>query len=282
LLKSGQAYIAWRKFRKNKVSLIGGAIILATLLLAILAPVIAPYDPTKTNLREKELPPSTVHLLGTDTLGRDIASCVIWGARTSLIVGFGALIIELVIGILIGAVAGYYGGWIDEALMRVTDIILTLPTIVLLIVAASMFEVRSIYIIMVVMAIISWPWIARVTRGEFLSLKESLFVEAARSMGASDKRIIFRHILINALSPIIVLATTDVAWFILYESTLSFLGLGDVTSVSWGIIINRGKNVLRSSWWITTFPGLAIFITVLGFNLLGDGLSDAFDIKKRV
>jgi len=143
-------------------------------------------------------------------------------------------------------------------------------------------EVRSSFVIMVIMAVISWPWMARTVRGEFLHLKESNFVEAARSIGASDFRIIFRHIIPNALSPIIVLATLDLAWFILYQATLTFLGLGDPTEVSWGVMINLGREYLRVAWWVTTFPGLAIFFSTLGFNLLGDGLRDALDVKTRI
>jgi peptide/nickel transport system permease protein len=165
--------------------------------------------------------------------------------------------------------------------MRFTEIILTLPTIILLIVAVSMLEVRSSNIIMIMMAVISWPWMARTVRSEFLQLKESNYVEAAKSLGASDFRIIFRHILPNAMSPIIVLATIDLAWFILYQATLAFLGLADPTEVSWGIMINLGRRYLRTSWWVTTFPGLAIFFSTLGFNLLGDGLRDALDVKTR-
>jgi len=279
--KIGQSHIVWRKFRRNKASLLGISIVMGISILVIFAPWISPYDPHTIRISEKELPPSIEHWLGTDHMGRDVFSYILWGGRTSLSVGFGAVLIELVIALIIGGLAGYYGGFIDDILMRITDIILTIPAIILLIVAVSMFEVRSSMVIMVIMAVISWPWLARTIRSEFLSLKESLFVEAARSLGASDFRIIFKHILPNAISPLIVFATLDLAWFILYQATITFLGLGDPTVISWGTLINRGRPYLQTAWWITTFPGITIFITVLGLNLLGDGLRDAFDIKTR-
>lgn len=280
MLRSGQAAIVWRKFKRNKASLIGGLIVSVFCIMTIFAPIIAPYDPKDLQF-DKFVEPNSKHLFGTDKLGRDVFSYVVWGGRISLGVGIGATVLEILIALVIGGVAGFYGGYVDDILMRFTDIILTLPTIVLLIVAVSMFEVRSNFIIMVVLAVIAWPWMARTVRGEILKIKESLFVEAARSLGTSDFRIIFRHILPNALSPIIVLATIDLAWFILYQATVTFLGLGDLTAVSWGIMINKGRPYLRTAWWVITFPGLAIFFSTLGFNLLGDGLRDALDIKTR-
>jgi len=285
LFRSGQAYIVWRKFKKNRAS-VGGAIIVGAItLLAVFAPVVAPYNPAQVDWvypSRKLIPPSPEYLLGTDSLGRDVLSYIIWGAQSSIIVAIGTVALETIIALIIGAIAGYYGGVIDDALMRITDLILTIPNIILLIVAVSMFKVRSIVVIMIVMGILWWPWMARIIRSQFLSIKESLYVEAARSMGASDRRIILRHILPNAISPVIVTATIDVAAAILSLTTLTFLGLGDPLTVAWGTIINEGRYYLRSAWWITTFPGIAIFITTLGFNLLGDGLRDAFDIKARI
>ncbi|MCR6692083.1 MAG: ABC transporter permease [archaeon YNP-LCB-003-016] len=280
--KAGMLHIAWRRFKKNKVSIAGAIITLTIAGIAILAPLISPYNPEKLNYGKELQPPSWEFLLGTDTGGRDILSYIIWGARTSLLVAIGAILIEVAIGVLIGAIAGYFGGIIDEILMRITDIIMTLPTILLLLTAVSMFKVRSIVIITLIMGALGWPWMARIVRSEFLSLKESLFVEAAKSLGIGKLRIIFHHILPNAISPIIVVATLDAPFYIMYEATLSFLGLGDPTAISWGNLVARGKDVLTSAWWVATFPGLMIFITTIGLNLLGDGLRDAFDVRARI
>lgn len=280
--KVGMLHATWRRFKKNKASIAGAVITLIIVGMAVFAPLIAPYNPEKLNYGKELQPPSWNFLLGTDPGGRDILSFVIWGARTSLIVAVGAILIEVAIGVLIGGVAGYYGGVVDEVLMRFTDIIMTLPTILLLLTAVSMFKVRSIVLIMLIMGVLGWPWMARIVRSEFLSLKESLFVEAARSLGIRNLRIIFRHILPNAISPIIVVATLDAPFYIMYEATLSFLGLGDPTAISWGNLVAKGKNVLTSAWWVATFPGLMIFITTIGLNLLGDGLRDAFDVRARI
>lgn len=285
MLKSGQMYITWRKFKRNKASLFGGIIVGGVTLMALLAPIITPYNPKKLDWvypPRKFITPGLDHLLGTDNLGRDVYSYIVWGARATTIVAIGTILIETIIALLIGGAAGYYGGMVDDILMRMTDLILTIPNIILLIVAVSMFKVRSVVVIMVVMGLLWWPWMARIIRSQFLSIKESLYVESAKSIGASDRRVIFRHIFPNAISPIIVTASIDIAAAILSLTTLTFLGLGDPLTVSWGTMINDGRSYLRSAWWITTFPGIAIFITTLGFNLLGDGLRDAFDIKTRI
>ena len=285
MFKSGQAYITWRKFKKNKVAIMGGTIVGSFLLFAALAPLIAPYSPRRVDWVDtlrKFSPPSSKHPLGTDNLGRDVFSYIVWGSRSSILIALGIIIIETIIALVIGGISGYYGGIIDNILMRISEVILTIPSLILLIVAVSMFKVRSSAMIMVLTGLLWWPWMCRIIRSEFLSLKERLYVDAAKSMGASDLRIIFRHILPNAVSPIIVSATFDLAAAILYITTLTFLGLGDPTMVSWGNMINDGRHYLRSAWWIATFPGIAIFITTLGFNLLGDGLRDAFDIKSRI
>ncbi|NIQ05200.1 MAG: ABC transporter permease, partial [Candidatus Korarchaeota archaeon] len=206
---------------------------------------------------------------------------VIYGARISLYVGLAAVSLEVLIGVSFGMVAGYFGGKIDEILMRITDIILTLPTLMLLIVAVTLFQVRSIHIIIMVMGIFGWPFVARVVRSEFLTLRERTYVEAAKSMGASNRRIMVSHILPNALSTIIVLATMEIPWYIFYEATLTFLGFGDPASPSWGVLLELGYYYMRQQWWMITFPGLALFITSLGFNLFGDGLRDALDVKVR-
>jgi peptide/nickel transport system permease protein len=227
-------------------------------------------------------PPFSEVWLGTDDWGRDVASLLILGARTSLYVGVGAVLLEATIGLAIGMIAGYFGGLIDEVLMRVTDVVLTLPTLMLLILAVSMFEMQGINVIILVSGLLGWPLLARVVRSEFLTLKQSTFVEAARSMGAGQWRIILRHILPNTMASVIVLLTMDIPWYIFYEASLTFLGFGDPTAASWGVLMEHGRRFLSSQgWWIAAFPGLAILITSLGFNLLGDGLRDALDVKTR-
>ena len=277
--RATRLFIVWRKLKKSRLAVIGGSIVLLATAVAVLAPVIAPYDPQQMFYGEERNPPSTKFWFGTDSGGRDVFSWVIWGARISLYVGFAAVLIELLIGGGIGMIAGYFGGIIDETLMRITDVVLTLPTLMLLILAVSMFQARSIHITTLVMGFLGWPFMARVVRSEFLSLRESTYVEAAKSMGATNWRIILRHILPNTLSTIIVLVSIDIPSYVFWEASLTFLGFGDRLSPSWGVLIQNGTGLLRDSPWITTFPGLALFFTSLGFNLLGDGLRDALDVK---
>lgn len=277
--KATQLYIVWNKLKKSKLAVVGFGIVLLVLLVAILAPVVAPYAPNWTG--RPSLNPSMQHLFGTDATGRDMFSLIVYGARISLFVGFGAVLLEMGIGLTVGMIAGYFGGMIDEVLMRITDVLLTLPTLPLLIVTVAMFQARSITIIVLVMGGLGWMFMARVTRSEFLSLRETTFVEAAKSMGASSWRIIIRHILPNILSTVIVIATMDVPWFIFYEATLTYLGFGDPASPSWGVLLERGYLYLQSAWWMITFPGLALLFTSLGFNLFGDGLRDALDVTTR-
>jgi len=279
--KVGQFYDVLREFKKSRGALIGGGITMIVFLIAIFANIIFPDGPFKMYPGLHLQPPSSRFWFGTDALGRDVLTWVVWGARISLMVGFGAVAIETLIGIVAGFISGYYGGWIDEVIMRLADTILVLPTIMLLIVAVSMFKVRSILLIISIMGLLGWPWMARVVRSETLVLKESLFVTAAKSFGASDFWVILRHIFPNALPSIIVMITLDMPSYILWESTISFLGLGDPNSATWGLLLNFGKIYLRRAWWITTFPGLAIFFTCFAFNLLGDGLRDAFDVRAR-
>ena len=277
--RTGQFYDVWKRFKKNRMSLIGGGIVLGIVVLAILAPLIAPYDPNQTFHGEELNPPSSKFLLGTDMLGRDLLSYVLYGARTSLLVaGFGILI-ELGIALVIGGFGGYYGGYVDGGLARFTEIVMTIPTLLLLITAVAMFRVRSLMFIVLIIGLLSWPFMARVVRAQVYSIKEQTYVEAARSMGFRNRYILFHHVLPNALSPIIVLITLDAAFFILYEATLSFLGLGDPLAISWGVMVSIGRKQIRRAWWVSTFPGLMIFITVMGLNLLGDGLRDALDVR---
>lgn len=279
--RATRLYVVWKKLRRSELAVFGFGIVLFVVLIAIFAPVIAP-DPgwMGPSLR----PPSMTYLFGTDGQGRNLFALVIHGARISLYVGITTVALELLIGMTIGMVAGYFGGIIDELLMRMTDVILTLPELPLLIVAVAFFEVRSVHVIVLVMGLVGWPFIARVTRGEFLSLRESTYVEAARSIGASNRRIIVSHIMPNIFSTIIVLATMDIPWYIFYEASLTFLGFGDPLSFSWGVLLEKGYLYFIGAggpgyWWLITIPGIALFFTSLGFNLFGDGLRDALDVK---
>jgi len=278
-----QLATVWRKLRASRLAVFGGAIVFAVFVVALFAPLIAPYGPEDRYITEPLRPPFSEVWLGTDDLGRDVASLLILGARTSIYVGIGAVLLEAAIGLVIGMIAGYFGGLIDEVLMRIADVVLTLPTLMLLILAVSMFEMQGINVIILVSGLLGWPLLARVVRSEYLSLKQTTFVEAARSMGAGQWRIILRHILPNTMSSVIVLLTMDIPWYIFYEASLTFLGFGDPTAASWGVLMEHGRRFLSSQgWWIATFPGLAILITSLGFNLFGDGLRDALDVKTRV
>lgn len=279
--RATRLYVVWKKLRRSELAVFGFGIVLFVVMIAIFAPLIAP-DPNwmGPSLR----PPSMTYLFGTDGQGRNLFSLIIHGARISLYVGIATVALELLIGMTIGMVAGYFGGIIDEVLMRMTDVILTLPELPLLIVAVAFFEVRSVHVIVLVMGLVGWPFIARVTRGEFLSLRESTYVEAARSIGASNRRIIVSHIMPNIFSTIIVLATMDIPWYIFYEATLTFLGFGDPLSSSWGVLLEKGYLYFIGAgkpgyWWLITIPGIALFFTSLGFNLFGDGLRDALDVK---
>jgi len=267
----------WKRFRKNRPAIAGGLIVLSVFVIALLAPVLSPYDPAQIDVEKILVGPTQAHLLGTDELGRDILSRMIWGSRISLLVGFVAVGISIGIGILIGAVAGYYGGWIDDVLMQLVDIMLSIPTFFLILAVIALVE-PSIWNIMIVIGVTSWMGVARLVRGQFLTLNEMDYVTAARALGAKDGRMIFFHILPNAMSPVYVSAVLGVAGAILIESSLSFLGLGVQPPVpSWGSIITGGKDTMEIAWWISLFPGLAILTTVLGYNLLGEGLQDALN-----
>jgi len=277
-----QLSTVWRKLKASKLALFGGGIVLAVILTAIFGVFLTPYGPTDLWVHKPLSPPFSKAILGADDWGRDVFSLLVLGARVSLYVGLSAVLLEAAIGLSIGMIAGYFGGVIDEILMRITDVILTLPTLMLLIIAVSMFQIRGLTVIILVSGGLGWPFLARVVRSEFLTLKESTFVEAARSVGASNWRIILRHILPNAMASVIVLLTMDIPWYIFYEASLTFLGFGDPTAASWGILMEKGRRFLSGEgWWIATLPGLAILITSLGFNLFGDGLRDALDVKTR-
>ncbi len=266
-----------KRFSKNKLSVLSAITILLLITVSILAPFLSPYDPTSIDVHNVLSPPDKKHLLGTDELGRDLLSRIIWGSRVSLKVGFVAVGIAILIGIIVGALAGFYGGWTDAILMRFVDIMLAFPTFFLILAVISILD-QNIFTIMVVIGLTSWMDVARLVRAEFLSLKEKDFVGAAKAVGASDKRLIFTHILPNALSPVFVAATFGVAGAILIESGLSFLGLGvQPPDPSWGNILTAGKDNIEVAWWLSFFPGFAILITVLSYNLVGEGLRDALD-----
>ncbi len=270
-----------RYLLRNKLAVIGGLLVMLVFVLSIFAPFVAPYNPSTIDIKNILIGPSFSHPLGTDDLGRDVLSRMLWGGRISLEVGFVAVGIATIIGILLGSLAGYYGGWIDSAIMRAVDIMLSIPTIFLVLAVIAILE-PSIMNIMVVIGLTSWMEPARLIRAEFISLKEREFVIAAHAIGATDRRIIMKHILPNGLSPILVSATMGIGGAILVESALSFLGLGvQPPTPSWGSLLSSGKDNIEIAWWLSVFPGLAILITVLGYNLLGEGIRDALDPRQR-
>ena len=249
--------------------------------LAILAPLIAPWDPNRPDIKKILDPPSKSHPLGTDQLGRDALSRMLYGARVSLAVGFVSVGIATLIGIALGAVAGYHGGTVDAMVMRLVDLMLVFPRFFLLL-AVLAFLRPSIWTIMVVIGLTGWMSVARLVRAEFLSLREREFVLWSQSIGASAFRIIWRHILPNAMAPVLVAMTLGIPAAILTESGLSFLGLGvQPPHASWGNILNEGKDAIEIGWWLSAYPGVAILVTVLSYNLLGEGIRDALDPRLR-
>ncbi|ARK32194.1 oligopeptide ABC transporter permease [Halalkalibacter krulwichiae] len=267
------------KFFQNKLAVIGLVMLTLITLACVFAPVIAPHDPAYQDLRNRLAEPSAVHWLGTDHLGRDLFSRMLYGGQVSLYVGFASMLGAVTIGAVIGAIAGYFGGLVDAFLMRMVDVILAFPNIFLLITLVALLD-PSINILILVFALLSWTGTARVVRGEFLTLKKREFVLASRTIGMSNTRIIFAQILPNALGPVIVAATLAVGNFILAESALSFFGLGvQPPHASWGNMLTDSQSItiFRTAWWYPTFPGMLILITVLCFNFIGDGLRDALD-----
>jgi peptide/nickel transport system permease protein len=266
----------------HRGAVVGGVVLLLVATLAVLAPLIAPYDPATMGTGASLAPPSAAHPFGTDTFGRDIYSRVLNGARISLSVGLVAVAIEASLGVVLGLVSGYYGGWIDGVMMRVIDVLLAFPGILLALAIVSVLGI-SLTNLMVAVGIGGVPSFARLIRGSTLSVKENLYVTVARSMGALDTSIMFRHILPNIISPFIVYATLRIAFAIIATSSLSFLGLGAKSpSPEWGVMLSDGREFMRVAPWVTTFPGLAIMLSVLGINLLGDGLRDVLDPRLRL
>jgi len=272
--------VLWTRLKRNRMAMAGALIVLAMFCFAMLAPV-SGRDPGAIDIAHRLQPPSLDYPLGTDDLGRDVLARILYGARISLLVGFVAVGIATFVGILLGALAGFYGRWIDSTIMRFVDIMLCFPSFFLILAVIAFLE-PSIWNIMIIIGLTSWMGVARLVRAEFLSLRERDFVVAARAIGARDTRIIFRHILPNAISPVLVSATLGIAGAILTESALSFLGIGvQPPTPSWGNMLIAGKQTLGTAWWLSVFPGLAILFTVLGYNLLGEGIRDAMDPRIR-
>jgi peptide/nickel transport system permease protein len=275
--------IAARQFRRNRLALAGLGIIVLLYAVALLAPLIAPHDPIAQYdiARTSYLPPQYGNWFGTDRFGRDVLSRIIYGARISLAIGFVATLISITVGTLLGALAGYLGGRIDAAIMRFTDMVLSFPRLVLLIMIVALFG-PSLTMIILVLGLTQWPGTTRIVRGDVLSLREREFIHAARALGLSRVRIIMRHLIPNVLAPVIVAATLGIGNTIIMEAGLSFLGLGvQPPTPTWGSMVAEGRDNLLGAWWVATFPGLTIVLVVLAFNVVGDGLRDALDPRLR-
>jgi peptide/nickel transport system permease protein len=288
----------WTRLRRHKLAIAGLVVLVIMVSAAVFAKQLAPFDPNaidNVHWQGTPLPPCFqdsaqcgAHQLGTDEVGRDLLSRLLFGARISLMVGLFAVLMEVVIGTTLGAISGYYGGWIDWFIMRVTDVFLSIPLLPLLLVltaivaASSSKAALNFGVIVLIIGALSWMSVARLVRASFLSLREREFAEAARAIGNRDGRIIFRHLLPNAVAPIVVQATLDVAGVIVLESTLSFLGLGiQPPTASWGNMLSNAQSNLQTAWWAAVFPGLCILATVLAINYIGDGLRDALDPNMR-
>lgn len=272
----------WKRFCHNQLAVVGLVTILIFMLLAIFAPLLTPYDPNRANLRERNQPPSKEHWFGTDDMGRDILARTLYGGRISLSVGLVSVGISLSLGLSLGSIAGYFGGIVDTLIMRVADVFYSFPFLILAITISAIFG-PSIYNTMIILGVLSWPGPARLIRGEFLKLKETDYVAAATALGAKSSRVMFRHILPNGFSPLLVSATLGVASAILSEAGLSFLGLGvPPPAPSWGNMLNRARplHILATMPWMWLAPGIAIFVIVLSINFVGDGLRDAFDPRQ--
>jgi len=274
--------LAWQRFRRHRIALAGAAVVVVLVLTALLAGLVAPYRFQDIDLGARLQPPSTAHLLGTDTIGHDVFTRLLYAGRVSLLVGFTAATAAVSVGTVIGATAGFYGGALDNALMRLTDISLALPDLPILIVL-SKYLGGSVSGVVLVVSLFAWRGIARLVRGEVLKLRGLDFTEAARALGATDARILFRHLVPNALAPVIVAATLIVGQAILTEAALSFLGIGIQPPVpSWGNMLQNAQDFILSAPRLAVYPGLMIFLTVLCFNFLGDGLRDALDPRLRL
>ena len=269
------------KFFKNPLSIIGSLIILALILAALFAPLLAVYSPTEIIMADKLVSPSASHFMGTDELGRDIYSRILYGARISIMAGLQVVCIAMGIGVVTGAIAGYFGGWVDEVIMRITDMFLAFPSMILAMAIAAALG-PSLSNAVIASSITWWPWYTRMIRSQILALREFEFVEAARASGNTKIGVIWKYILPNCLSPLIVQATMDIGFAIQLTAGLSFLGLGaQPPTPDWGSMLSMGRKYMLTHWWYVTFPGLCIFLVVLGFNLLGDGLRDHLDPRLK-
>ena len=266
----------FRMFRVNHAALLGLILILLIVLMAAFAPFIARVDPNQLNLTDMRKPPSAAHWFGTDDMGRDVFARVVYGSRTSLLIGFVPSLISLILGTALGLAAGYVGGKLDDLIMRLADVVLAFPSLLLAMVVMYTLG-SSILNMFIALSIINWAGTARVVRAQTLSIKQTEFVEAARSMGVSRLSIVFRHILPNCLPNLIVLFTLDIPGAIMWESSMSFLGVGDPNAASWGLMVSQGKRYAYMCPWLILAPGIAILVTVMAFNFLGDGLRDAMD-----
>jgi ABC-type dipeptide/oligopeptide/nickel transport system permease subunit len=301
---ASQWAVAWRRFRRNKAGVAGLIIVLAVFVVGIIGDFIAPYpafpDPkalTPFYNGDVRNPPNSQYLLGTDVLGTDVYSDILHGTKYALYVGVVVTAITMAIAIVVGAVAGYFGSWVDNLLMRITEVFLVFPSLLFILIFVRVFALSAgssasfnllgisipigLTIVVFVLAVFNWPGSARMIRGEFLRVRELEFIEAEKALGASNRRIIFRHILPNIMSSIIVVASLTIAYAILLEAGVSFLGFGDPNTMTWGQILQNNFQEARVAWWAEVFPGIAILITVFGFNLLGDGLSDALNPRLR-
>ena len=275
---------AMRRFRQSPLSMVGLAIVVVLVLVAVFGPLFVPYPQDATgalHIKEKLDPPSWAHLFGTDQVGRDVFTRVIVGARISLLAGLVVILLAFTIGTLLGATAGFFGGRVGEAIMRVTDVFLTIPDLILAMAFAAALG-PGLFNVMVAVSLVWWPGYCRLARANVVALKDAQFAEAAGSIGASRTRVLFTHILPNALPTILVKASMDIGFAVLTTAALGFIGLGTLPPTpDWGVMIADGRKYLREAWWFSTFPGLAILLTVLAFNLLGDGLRDVFDPRSR-
>jgi peptide/nickel transport system permease protein len=274
-----QGPTVWSRFKRHRLAMIGLAILVVLAALSVFAPWLTKYSPTAVDLSAYRLGPSREHWLGTDTAGRDVFSRLLYAGRVSLAVGIVAVAIYTSIGVVLGVLAGYYGGWIDSTIMRLCDVVLSFPTLIIIITIASVLG-PSIYNLMLAIGLLGWPPIARLLRGQMLSLRSTEFVVGARAVGCSDRRLIFRHLLPNAMAPVLVAATFGIAYAILIEAGLSFLGLGvQPPTPSWGNMLTDAQSltVLESMPWLWLPPGLMIALSVLSINFIGDGLRDALD-----
>jgi len=272
---------AWGKFKRNRVALLGAAIVLAVVVLALFAPLLATHDPLQTSFMSIRKAPSATFWLGSDELGRDVYSRMLFGARASLMAGLVSVLIALIVGVPFGLVSGYFGGWIDSVVSRCTEALLAIPFLILAIALAA-FLGPSLTNAMIAIGVSAAPKFIRLARGQVLAVKNEDYVQSSRALGASDTRIIVRHILPNIMPPLIVQATITIATAIIAEASLSFLGLGlQPPHPSWGSMLNTAKNFMTQAPWMSIFPGSAIFLAVLGFNLLGDGLRDALDPRQE-